>query len=434
MKAKRHVGRGGTGNRPSALFVPAILTVVCGFLALLGLRLANAPTWDEHALGFVILLAGVVFVVGSVGFAMRRTDRPAVRAIVASTAFLVGMGILMQHRVKGIQWNALTASDLAYIGGIPLAIVVALLLRRGRHRWLVHFGTPGALISIAGLAALIVVGTRFRGAVFYPGRMTPTELLKPLMALFLAGILQPLAAKSKRSSKPGSTSLLVWGWYGAIWVILMLMLGYQRDFGMILILNALLGCMAFAALRSYGVGLAGLAVAAVGMAAVLMLAPHVRLRLDAWLDPFASPTGKGWQVLQALSALYNGGLFGTGLGEGSPQAIPVASSDFIYATIGEELGFAGCALVLAVFGVLISSGYRIAGDCADPFGRLLAVGLTTSMAVQVILNVGGVTKATPMTGVPLPFVSHGGMNVLVSFLMIGMLVALGIPGKKGRGP
>jgi cell division protein FtsW (lipid II flippase) len=433
MTAKRKQSPKRTTPEQRSLFVPAILAVASGFLALLALRLANAPVWDARALGFVILLGGFLVVAAVVGGITQRAGNPAVRALAASTAFLVGVGVLMQHRVKGIQWDALTASDLGYLCGIPLAIVVALLLRRGRYRLLSHFGAVGALVSVAGLVALVAVGTRFRGAVFYPGHMTPTELLKPVLALFLASVFQSVGARRKPASRARVSPVVVWGWHGAVWGVLMLLLAYQRDLGMLLILNAVLGSIAFVALRRYGLAFTGLGVAVAGTIAVLLFAPHVRLRFDAWLDPFASATGKGWQVLQSLSALYNGGLLGTGLGEGSPQAIPVASSDFIYAAIGEELGLLGCALMLVVFGVLISAGFRIASSCKEPFGRLLGVGLTASIAMQVILNVGGVTKAIPMTGVPLPFVSHGGMNLLVSFLMIGLLIAIGAPPGKQAG-
>ena len=409
--------------------MPGVAAVVCGFLALLGLRLANAPVWDAHAVGFVILLGAVAVTTMIIGVVMQRVSQPAVRVLIASTTFLAGVGILMQHRVKGIQWDALTASDLAYPGGIVILIGTVLLLKNGRYRLLSRFGALGMLASIAGMVGLIAIGTRFRGAVFYPGHMTPTELIKPLSILFLASVFQGVAkqSKSRKGKRRTSGFGFGWAWFGLLWGFLMVLFAIQRDLGMILILNTVLACTAYAAFRRHGILLAGATLAVGATIAILLLAPHARHRFDAWLDPFAAPTGKGWQVLQSLSALYNGGLLGTGLGEGSPQAIPVASSDFIYAAIGEELGFVGCALILVVFGLLLSAGYRIAGDSKDPFGRLLAVGLTTSLAIQIILNVGGVTKGLPLTGVPLPFVSHGGMNILVSALMIGMLAAIGLP-------
>jgi cell division protein FtsW (lipid II flippase) len=431
MTAKRK-RKAAPADRHPALYMPAITAVACGFLALLGLRLANAPVWDAHAAGFAILLGAVAGGTLIIGLLMQRIPQPAVRALIASTTFLAGIGILMQHRVKGIQWNALTASDLAYPVGIVILIGTVLLLKNARYRHLSRFGVLGILASIVGMVGLIAIGTRFRGAVFYPGHMTPTELIKPLAILFLASQFRDIAKQSTSRRRKRNTSGFAWRWagFGLLWGGLMVLFAIQRDLGMILILNTVLVCTIYAAFRRHGILLAGGAMALAGTIAVLVLAPHARHRFDAWLDPFAAPTGKGWQVLQSLSALYNGGLLGTGLGEGSPQAIPVASSDFIYAAIGEELGIIGCALILIVFSLLLSAGYRIAGDCKDPFGRLLAVGLTTSLAIQIILNVGGVTKGLPLTGVPLPFVSHGGMNILVSALMIGMLVAIGLPERR----
>ncbi|MFA7160233.1 MAG: FtsW/RodA/SpoVE family cell cycle protein, partial [Kiritimatiellia bacterium] len=159
-------------------------------------------------------------------------------------------------------------------------------------------------------------------------------------------------------------------------------------------------------------------------AAVYFFSAHARVRLAAWLAPFADPTGTSWQVLQALSAMYAGGIWGVGLGGGSPQFIPIASSDFIYAVIGEELGYAGCGIVLAFFLVLIFRGYRVAGGLPVPFGRLLAAGIVTTLAFQVLLNIGGVMKALPLTGITLPLISHGGSSLLTTFLSFGLLLAI----------
>ena len=120
--------------------------------------------------------------------------------------------------------------------------------------------------------------------------------------------------------------------------------------------------------------------------AVYALTSHGQARFLAWLYPFADSTGKSWQILQALSAMYSGGLWGVGLGAGSPQYIPIASSDFIYAVIGEELGFMGCGIVLIFYVILFFPGYQIAAQIRQPFGRLLATGLVTTLAFQTLVK------------------------------------------------
>jgi cell division protein FtsW (lipid II flippase) len=142
------------------------------------------------------------------------------------------------------------------------------------------------------------------------------------------------------------------------------------------------------------------------------------------MDPFADETGAGWQVLQGLSALYSGGWWGSGLGAGFPHAVPIASSDFIYAAIGEELGFVGCCLLVAVYAALFAAGFSTAARAKGRFERILAAVLTALLAAQTIWNIGGVTKALPMTGIPLPFLSRGGSDLAASFVMLGLLIVL----------
>jgi len=169
----------------------------------------------------------------------------------------------------------------------------------------------------------------------------------------------------------------------------------------------------------------GLLLLAVAAVAAFHWVPHARVRWEVWRDPFRDEAGRGWQSLQGLTALYHGGLWGRGLGAGFPHLVPIASSDFVYAVWGEEIGFVGCGLMLSLYLVLFSAGLRISGAQKDPFSRLLAGGLTTLLAAQTLVHVAGVTKAMPLTGVPLPFVSHGGSSLVVSLTAVGLLAAMG---------
>jgi len=218
--------------------------------------------------------------------------------------------------------------------------------------------------------------------------------------------------------------------FALLWAVPMGLVVLLRDLGLLLLLNSVLVIMLYAVSRkpgylvvgSLGVLLSGLAVGAVSA--------HARARFDVWLNPFADPTGKGWQILQGLSAMYAGGLWGAGIGAGAPQSVPIVSSDFIYAALAEELGIIACVLLVLIFVMLALRGWTIAAQARGPFGLLLGVGLTAMITVQALLNVGGVVKAIPMTGIPLPFVSQGGSSLVAALVMVGLLAAIS-DGRRG---
>ena len=170
------------------------------------------------------------------------------------------------------------------------------------------------------------------------------------------------------------------------WAVPMGLLVLQRDLGMLVLLNAVLLVLAVVATGRISYLFVGVLGAGILGGVMFLFSAHGQARFTAWLTPFADPTGKSWQILQALSAMYSGGLWGVGLGGGSPQFIPIASSDFIYAVIGEELGYAGCGIVLVFYLVLFFRGYQIAARIAAPFGRLLATGIVTTLAFQTLLK------------------------------------------------
>lgn len=435
-RKKRAAKRSGSGTKRRTSAQPArrrpptqlfgILSIVCGFVALHLLRTGGSLAWDAGAQATTavagVTLLGWIVLQGAAG---ERWVGNSTAMLAITVAFLGGFGVLIQHRVKGIDLLAPSLSDLAYPAGIILMLVLLHVLRGGRYRWLALPGDLYAIVSIAGMLALLALGARYRGAVYAAGRMTPSELLKPTLAIYASVIMIRIFRGAKRKGrKRPSIPWGHWFWFGAVWGLLMALLAYQRDLGMMVILNGMLVFVLFAATSAVWILPAAAVGAAVAIGGATFVLPYVRQRVAVWLNPFSQTTGGGWQLLQSLAALYNGGLFGAGFGDGSPQAIPVASSDFIYAAIGEEFGWIGCAALVVVLGLLIASGFRIASTCKDQFGSLLATALTSVLAIQVILNLGGVTKAIPLTGVPLPFLSHGGTNLLVSFSIVGILGAI----------
>jgi cell division protein FtsW (lipid II flippase) len=170
--------------------------------------------------------------------------------------------------------------------------------------------------------------------------------------------------------------------------------------------------------------LVGLAFFLGGCLIAYQLFPHVQVRVQAWLDPFADYDGTGFQIGQALFGLGTGGVGGTGLGAGRPDMVPLANSDFITAAIGEELGLIGTAGVLLLYLVLVGKGFAVALDQKDGFGKLLAAGLTAILGLQAFIIIGGVTRVIPLTGITTPFVSYGGSSLVSNFILLALLVRI----------
>jgi peptidoglycan glycosyltransferase len=151
---------------------------------------------------------------------------------------------------------------------------------------------------------------------------------------------------------------------------------------------------------------------------------HVQTRVRVWVNPWPVASGEGYQIVQSSYALGTGGLSGTGISLGSPQQIPAAETDFIFAAIGEELGLLGTTAVLVAFLVLVGAGLGIARRAEHPHDKLLAAGLTTILGVQTFIILGGVTRLVPLTGITLPFVSYGGSSLVANYILLALLMRI----------
>ena len=400
-----------------SLFFWSFLSILVGYVLVMVRKTGKIPFHWQDYLPLLVYL-GAMLTIHLILVLLKFRGDPL---LLAAVFFLAGFGMLTQFRMGTFELIISDKlSNYAFPAGLALMLIITVLFRRGRYRILQPLAIPCLLLAAILLGAILFLGQRYRGAMFMPGYINPADLIKILLMIFLAGYFAR-GQKEGARAPAGFTSLVP---LLLFWAVPMVLLLLQRDLGMLVLLNAvLLVLLVVATGRTSYLALGILGSGALG-AAVFLFSAHGQARFTAWLTPFADPTGKSWQILQALSAMYSGGLWGVGLGGGSPQFIPIASSDFIYAVIGEELGYAGCGIVLVFYLVLFFRGYQIAGRITALFGRLLATGIVTTLAFQVLLNIGGVIKALPLTGITLPFISHGGSSLLTTFLGVGLLLAI----------
>ncbi len=340
-------------------------------------------------------------------------------ALLPLAALLTGLGLLLKLRLAR---SALTAAGLTDLWVYPLALtalVAAVWVCNRRLHWLEWSAWLAGLGGLGLMAWLVGGGSWFRGAMYGPGLTTPSELLKPLMVVFLAGFLK---------RRPGLLTLLL---FLIIWLGVLALVVRQSDLGMVLILSALLLSMFYVSTGRGRYLLAGLAAAAM-MAVVLYYAAPLstaagrgQQRIVTWLNPWSQPMGAGYQTLQAMFGLRAGGWTGLGLGGGHPRLVPLVGSDFAYAAVAEELGLLGSGLLVVLFVALFRRGFRIATLAVSPFRQRLAIGCVTVLAIQTLINLAGVVRLAPITGITLPFISHGGSSLLVSHTLLGLLIAVG---------
>jgi cell division protein FtsW (lipid II flippase) len=289
--------------------------------------------------------------------------------------------------------------------------------------------------AFAGLLLIvltIVAGTDINGSGykrwigFHGYYFQPVELLKPLLVIFFAAYLdekRELLASARLEIGPirlppfQYLAPLV-----AVCGLSLLLLIKQNDLGSALLFLGIFLAMIYVGTARAVYPVTGIIMFVVGAFLAFHLFPHVRDRTEIWLDPWAHASGQGFQLVQGLIALANGGIGGQGIGQGQPYLVPVVTTDFILAAVGEELGLAGTAVILALLLFVVFRGLATAMSADDGFQKLLAAGLMSILAIQTIVIVGGTTRLMPLTGVPLPFLSYGGSSVLANYVIVALLL------------
>ena len=365
-----------------------------------GVRLASAPS-GRRSTGFVALLT-LLLVLNVVGLAM-------VLSASAVTS-LEDNGSPWYQFFRQLMWFA--------IGSLALVLT----MRRDYTRWRTHCGK--AVIAVIVMLVLVLVpkvGVEANGATrwlgYGPISVQPGELAKLVLIVFWADLL------ARRAKWIDDARLTVIPVLLSFFVVAALIMK-QPNLGTTTILFAIMISMLFvggAPMRWIAGIVAGGAAAG---ALFAVLSPWRWARLTAFMDPWQDAQGKGYQPIEAQTAVANGGPLGTGLGQGRAKwgFLPEAHTDFIYSVIAEETGFLGAVLVIGLFVMFGIVGIRVAMHAPDRFGMLLATGITTWILVQALLNIGQAVGRLPVMGVPLPFVSSGGSSLVVTMVGAGMLL------------
>ncbi|MEV6508880.1 FtsW/RodA/SpoVE family cell cycle protein [Streptomyces sp. NPDC051642] len=410
------------------LIVVAVLLSVYGYCAV---GLAKNGTVPPGAAGYGAGL-GVLALLAHIAVRLRAPYADPL--LLPIGVLLNGLGLVLIYRLDletpgdraaptQLVWSTL---------GVALFIVVVVALRD--HRVLQRY----AYVCVAAALALLTLPVLFpavNGARIWIRiggfSIQPGEFAKVLLAVFFAAYLaanrNALAYAGRRVWRLQLPTGRVLGPIVAIWLLSVGVLVMERDLGTSLLFFGLFVTLLYVATGRTGWIAVGLLLAALGAVAVGRLEPHVHSRVQDWLHPFASiDAGHGPnQLAQSLFAFAAGGMLGTGLGLGHSILIGFAAkSDFILATAGEELGLAGLSAIFILYGLLVERGYRAGLALRDPFGRLLAVGLASIVALQVFVIAGGVTGLIPLTGMAMPFLAQGGSSVVTNWAIVALLIRL----------
>jgi cell division protein FtsW (lipid II flippase) len=351
---------------------------------------------------------------------------------------LNGLGLAMIYRIDlgRIQIDAdrqqFANSQLIWtVIGIAAFAGVLFAVRDHRRLQSLTYTFGFAALALLILPLMPVIGRTINGARIWinlgPFSFQPGEAAKICLAIFFAGYLvvkrDALALAGRRIAGidlPRGRDLgpILAGWVASIGILV-----FQRDLGSSLLFFGLFVVMLYVATERPGWLVVGGVLFAGGAYFGYLTFAHVKVRFDAWLEPFADPDRNG-QIINGLFGLAHGGILGRGWGLGSPQLTPFSFSDFIAASMGEELGLTGLMAILLIYGLIVERGLRIALTCRDAFGKLLAAGLAFSFALQVFVVVGGVTRLIPLTGLTTPFMAQGGSSVVMNWAIIALLLRI----------
>ncbi len=439
-KIRRVVPRSRNIEAVLLLFVAGINAFELAQIQLSTIEVVRSDFWL-----YWLPLTFVSFVVHAI---LRRRASEADSLILPLGVFLNGLGLAEIYRldlakiasgasdlfaVKQVIW---TVVALAAAGAVVWFVKSHLVLRR--YVFIAMVLGIGLLIS----PMLPFIGRNINGAQLWIGigplTFQPGELAKIALVVFFAGYLvtkrDALAVVGRKIFGVHIPRARELGPILAIWALSLVVLVLQRDLGTSLLYFGLFLVMIYVATGRAIYVVTGLSMFVAGALVASRLMTYVGDRFDAWLNPFDAARydaiGGSYQLVQGLFGLAHGGIFGTGLGGGLPQLVPLAESDFIITALGEELGMVGLFAILACYLLLVSRGMRIAFTHQDDFSKLLAVGFSFVIALQCFIVIGGVTRVVPLTGLTTPMLAAGGSSLIANWIIIGLLLRISDSGNK----
>lgn len=404
------------------VLLAALVTTGAYVLASLG-RTARMPADIGPFLGVVVGLLAAAHV------ATRRLAPGADPVLLPLAGLLNGIGYVFIARLDADLARLQAAWTAIGVGAFVATLVV---VRRARDLERVRY-----TLALAGIALLLLplvpgLGRTINGARLWvrvgPLNFQPGELAKIALAVFFASYLverrELLAIATRRIGPVAVPDLRHFGPVLAAWAVSLVVIMAERDLGSSLLFFALFVAALWVATGRGAYLVAGAAMFAGGAVLAWSQFAHVQERVRVWIDPWPHAATEGFQIVQGWFAMGSGGIAGRGLSLGSPQRIPAAATDFIFAAIGEELGLLGTTAVLAAFVLMVGTGLRVALRAEHPFEKLLATGLTLILGLQSFIIIGGITRVVPLTGITLPFVSYGGSSLVANYMLLALLLRI----------
>ncbi|MFE0378584.1 FtsW/RodA/SpoVE family cell cycle protein [Streptomyces inhibens] len=426
------IGTIGAPSRRNTELAMLVFAVLIPVFAYINVGLAKDGSVPAGVLGYSLglgLLAGVAHLV------VRKWAPYADPLMLPIATLLNGLGLIFIWRLdqepslgKAMAPNQLMWSTL----GVALFLGILIFLKD--HRVLQRYTYISMVIALVLLVAPMffpgVNGAKIWITIPGLGSLQPGEFAKIIIAIFFAGYLMvkrdALALASRRFMGlylPRGRDL---GPILVIWALSLMILVFETDLGTSLLFFGLFVVMLYVATERTSWIVFGLLLSAGGAVAVATFESHVQVRVHNWLNPLELLNGGVTETAQAMYSFGSGGILGSGLGQGYSRLIQgiAPKSDYILATVGEEVGLAGLMAILLLYGLLIERGIRTALAARDPFGKLLAVGLSGAFALQVFVVAGGVTGLIPLTGMTMPFLAQGGSSVIANWALVGILLRI----------
>ncbi|MET9294489.1 FtsW/RodA/SpoVE family cell cycle protein [Streptomyces sp. NPDC003077] len=432
------IGTIGAPNRRNTELAMLVFAVLIPVFAYVNVGLAKEDKVPAGVLGYALglgLLAGVAHLV------VRKWAPYADPLMLPIATLLNGLGLVFIWRLDQeplITTKALggaMAPNQLMWSTIGIALFLGVIIFLKDHRVLQRYTYISMVVALVLLVAPLFFPAKFGARIWITipgvGSLQPGEFAKIIIAIFFAGYLMvkrdALALASRRFMGmylPRGRDL---GPILVIWALSLMILVFETDLGTSLLFFGLFVIMLYVATERTSWIVFGLLLSAGGAVAVASFESHVQTRVNNWLNPLAlAPNGGVTEPANAMYSFGSGGILGSGLGQGYSRLIGgiAAKSDYILATVGEELGLAGLMAILLLYGLLIERGIRTALAARDPFGKLLAIGLSGAFALQVFVVAGGVTALIPLTGMTMPFLAQGGSSVIANWALVAILLRI----------